>query len=186
MVGVSYLFVRWSQETTQRSKEGRQEGKTLTRRVYYLVQSELSCTRKTSKCVSTVHQLLAERQSWGGLVKSPAFQVGVCGQRKSHTANNRDLGLSLTWFAMLGNCGLIPFLFNFLLWLIQLCVWPHAHMNVHIPQHRCGEHTTAEVWRSEGSLRELLLFFQQVGLGNLTWVIRLGSKRFALWASSAV
>lgn len=46
MVGVNYLFVRWSQETTQRGKEERQERKTLTRRVYYLVQSELSCTRK--------------------------------------------------------------------------------------------------------------------------------------------
>lgn len=44
---------------------------------------------------------------------------------------------------MLGYCGLILFLFNFLLWIIQLCVWPRAHMNVHMPQHRCGDQRAA-------------------------------------------
>lgn len=163
MVGVSYLFERWSQETTQRSKEERQEGKTLTRRVYYLVQSELSFTRKPQNVyLPFINYWLKDSpgKAWLTLLHC---QVGVCGQRKSPTMNYRYLGLSLTWFAMLGYCGLIPFLFIFFIKIyLVVCVTTCTH--------ECA-HRTAQVWRSEDSLRELLLSSHHVGLGNQTWVI---------------
>lgn len=154
MVGVSYLFVRWSQETTQRSKEGRQEGKTLTRRVYYLVQSELSCMRKPQNVyLLFINCWLKDNpgEAWLSLLHSRWGSVA----RESHTQQ-----ITGTWASVWRDlqCWETVGLFHsFSIFYYDLfsCVCDHMHTWMctyhstgveNIPQQRCGDQRAA--WES--------------------------------------